>query len=236
MSTKLLAQAEIARLVEKQLRNWELARTQAAPTPGEATPMPVRPFVALSREVGCDAGPVAERLAARLGWPLFDRELLSAMAADDGARNRLLTEFDERDENWLREMLRWALEGEFVVNEYFHRLTETVLRLARRGPAVFVGRGVDLLLPQECGLRVRLIAPEEARIAMLSVREQLSHEAARAELHRRAAERDRFVQSHFRRRDGDIARHDLLINVERVSAETAADIIAAALRSRGLTH
>ena len=187
---------QLSGLVEKQMRNWELARAQR---PSEPAPKVegVHDFVTISRRAGCGGSELAALLGERLGWPVFDRELLHAMAGDDGIRKRLYESMDERDLTWLEEVLRSLMSSEFPRNDYFHRLTGTVLTVARKDHAIFLGRAADLILPRGAGLRVRLTAPVEYCAQRLASRRRMTLDQARAEIQRTEVERAQFVENHF---------------------------------------
>jgi len=225
---------EIQHLIEKQLRNWELARSQQVPQQHEPRPA-VHPFVTISRQVGAGGLTVAEGLAQRLGWPVFDQQLLHAMAGDDRVRERLYESMDERDIHWLEEVMHWMLHGRpHSPHDYVQRLCRTVLAIARGGSAIFVGRGADLILPQETGLRVRLAAPREQRVENFARRHGLDPQQARDEIERVEKERAEFVRRHFHRDANDPLRFDLVVNTGRMEAAGTVDLILAAVRLRGL--
>ncbi|RMF79739.1 MAG: hypothetical protein D6744_08860, partial [Planctomycetota bacterium] len=93
---------EIDRLIEKQIRNWEIARAQRRQTPTEDdSGQAVAPFVTISRMVGSGGTEIARRLGERLGWPVFDKDLLQKMAGDDRVRVRIYEAMDERDVGWI---------------------------------------------------------------------------------------------------------------------------------------
>lgn len=219
------------RLIERQMRNWELARAQRPPVPVETRPE-VEDFICVSRMVGVDDLEVAQHLGRRLGWPVFDREVLEAMAGDDEIRQRIYASMDERDLSWWEETLRSLAQSEFVRNDYFHRLCQTLLSLARQGPCVFVGRGADLILPRDRGFRVRLVAPEASRIQKFAREHGLSPDEAAREVRRRDQERAEFFLHHFRVDANDPFRHDISINLDRVPVGVAAEIILAARHAR----
>lgn len=225
----------IAKLVEKQMRNWEITRQQRLDTDKESRQeQQVADFVTVSRAVGSTGGQVARRLAERLGWPLFDKELLQHMAGDDHVRARLYEDMDERDTSWLESALRWLLHGEFRQEDYFYRLSETVLALARQGPAVYLGRGVDLILPQDRGLRVRFLAPEKNRVAEFARRNQCDEKTARDRIEGIERERADYCRRYLGRARDDPTRFDVLINLGRVSQDEAVALILEALRLRGV--
>jgi len=219
------------------MRNWELlARAQrAADEP--RTDKPARgvfDFVSISREIGSGGFEVAATLGERLGWPVFDKQILQAMAGDDKVRARLYEAMDERDETWLESVMRWLMQGELRRDDYFHRLSETVLALARQSHAVFLGRGTDLILPREAGLRVRIVAPEKQRVQTLARRNGWDAKAAAAELERIGAERTDFIRNHFGKDEADPLRFDLTLNTGRMTPAQAVELIVYVLRRRGV--
>ena len=213
--------------VEAQMRNWELARSQSAPPAAVERPE-VEDFITLSRQVGVPAEEVAALLGERLGWPVLGRSVLEAMAGDDEIRRRIYAAMDQRDLSWSQSTLYAIFVKDFGRNDYFRRLCETVLSLARSGPGVFVGRGCDRLLPPELGLRVRLIAPPAIRESWFAGAEGIEAKRAGREIERVGRERTEFIRRHFGVEADDPERHDLTINLGRVAEEEAVEIILAA--------
>jgi cytidylate kinase len=156
------------------------------------------------------------------------------MASNDVLRRRLYESMDERDLTWFESTLSGLPQGRAPTNDYFRRLTETVLSLARQGRAVFLGRAADLLLPADRGFRVRIVAPLDQRVSNYALRLSLSPARAREEVGRIDGDRAAFVQHHFRRVAVDPVRHDLIINLGRWSVQQAADLILEAMRRRGI--
>jgi len=217
----------LARLVERQLASWEIGSSQRLSVPSESRPE-TQDFICISRQVGVDIGDIGQELGRRLGWPVFHRDLLDRMAGDDQTRRRLYATMDGRDLGWAESILRPLLLGMERRDDYFHRLVDLVLAMVRQAPAIFVGRGIDLMLPRERGLRVRLTAGEAYRRGQLARETGLSAEGAAAELARVEREREQFIRHHFRCGQEDPARFDLALNVERWEPIAAADLILAA--------
>ena len=225
----------IAKLVERQMRNWELARAQRAVPPAPPQ-QEVEEFVAISRAVGAGGAggaEIATTLGARLGWPVFNKEILQAMADDDRIRAQLYDSMDERDVGWFEESLR-SLQGTFKKNDYFHRLTHTILALARQGHAIFRGRAADLILPASRGLRLRLTAPRRACIESYAQHHQVDPDQARTEVERIETERAEFVRRHFGIDAAEQSRRDLIINLQRFTPDQAIELVLVALKMRGI--
>ncbi len=218
--------AVTTRAVERQMRNWELASRQRRGEDPRPRPE-VADFITLSRQVGVPAEDVAVRLGDELGWPVFGRNLLDAMAGDDAVRHRIYRSLDQRDLKWWEEAL-YGLFGEgFVRNDYFRRLCETVLSLARQGSCVFIGRGCDRLLPANLGYRVRLVAPYDQRLENLRRLHDLTEREAAERAERIEQERDVFLRHHFNVAADEPTRHDLVLNLGRMGVEEAAATILA---------
>ena len=219
------------RAVERQLSNWEIARTQRPPQPGgrrEET----ADFICISRMVGIDGREVAVPLAERLGWPLFDREVLDRMAGDDEVRRRIYRAMDEHDFKWWEAAMSPWVVGRYVMDDYFHRLCDAVLGLARQGRCVFLGRGADLVLPQGRGLRVRLVASLPTRRRAMAASRARTEAEARAAIDAEEHARAEFFRRHFHASPDDVLRYDLVLNLDRLSVGEAVELVLAAHRPR----
>jgi cytidylate kinase len=218
---------DVARLVERQMRNWELAREQRL-VDADPKPAVVEDFICVSRQIGTEGAEVAAILGQRLGWPVFGREILEAMAGDDVVRRQVYASMDQREMGWWEETLRALMQSEFVRNDYFKRLSKTLLSLACQGSCIFVGRGADLLLPDELGFRVRLVAPRAFRVETLAAGRALTRNEAQQQIDRIEREREHFFRRHFGISADATDRFDLTINVSRISHAKAAAIIVQA--------
>jgi len=191
---------------------------------------PTKFTIALSRECGTYGAAIAREVGNRLGWPVYDSELLQHIADDMGVHRTLLESVDERQENWLSACLENFFATQHVDSTvYFRRLVEAVLSLASHGNCVIVGRGATKVLPAATTLRVRIIAPLEHRIEAIQKEKNVTRKEAAARVDIVDRERNRFVQTHFGIDPADPAQYDLVINTASYSAGECADIILAAL-------
>ncbi len=203
--------------------------SKASSEPGADQP---RPFsIAISREAGTRGPVVARALGARLGWKVYDQELLEMVARELHVRVKLLENVDERHVTWLQESVEsFAAVPAVREGKYVRHLIETMLSLAAHGRCVIVGRGSPFVLPPATTLRVRLVAPVEDRIANVSHDQNLArHEAAKF-IERTDRERMQFVRMHFLRDSTDPRQYDLFLNVSQFSADECADLAIAALQ------
>jgi cytidylate kinase len=202
-------------------------------TAGElAPPLPVQPAftIALSREAGTRASLVAHEIGVRLGWPVFDRELLERIAQDMGLRTSLLDAVDERHVSWIEETIE-AFGSALAVSEtgYVIQLIRTVLSLGAHGDCVIVGRGSPHVLPPTTTLRVRLIAALKDRTRAMSETLRMDLPDAERHLNEIDGARARFVNDHFHKDVADPHNYDLLISMSRFTVSDCATLIIEAL-------
>lgn len=227
-----------AQMLERQMRNWEIARSQYHPSgKADTAPKPVRDFLTISRSVGLPGELLADRLHDRLGWPVFNREILRTMAGDDACRAQIFEVLDERAESWLHSFMRGFMQPNFVGREaYFNRLVETVAALSRSAPGIFIGRGVDLILPKKVGLRVRLTASREYCSEAYAKEHGTTVEAALREIEAIERDRTRFIKQNFHVLPDEIERFDLIVHSERITLDETIELILGLLRSRRIVQ
>jgi cytidylate kinase len=220
----------LAEALERARRGWQ-RRLEPPVKPCPPRPIPPPFTIALSDEAGANGPAVAYALGERLGWQVYDHELVDWIARETGVRADLLKEVDERRVGWLEESLQALLAG-LSVSEltYVHHLGQTLLALASHGECVIVGRGAAQALPPATTLRVRLVGPLKDRVAAIQRHCGLSPDEAARWVKQRDRERSAFVKEHFHKDPTEPDQYDLLLNAFRFSAAECAEITGTALR------
>jgi cytidylate kinase len=147
-------------------------------------------IVAIEREYGCGGAEIAQRLAERLGWKLWDHLLTEEIARLAHCSSAVVEQREERTDplyyRLFKSFLRGSYEGNLnaqklnlVDSETILKLTEKVVRhAASTGNCVIVGRGSQLFLcNREDTLRVFLYAPREEKVRRLLSRGKSENEA-----------------------------------------------------------
>jgi cytidylate kinase len=197
---------------------------------------PVRtgPYISISREVGTGGAQIARLVAERMGWDLLDKEILDFMAECYGMPRGMLEFVDETRANWLQDVLSGWLDSRAVSHEKFVVYLQRLVYLAAmHGKVVFVGRGVQFILPRKSGIAVRLVAPTDFRIARRMECGGLDRKQAKQQINEADASQSEFYQRFFRRDCSDPRFYDLSINVGRFSPETVSQMIIAAFEQVG---
>ena len=106
------------------------------------------------------------------------------------------------------------------------------MTLGHHGNVVLVGRGAQFLLPHQCGLRVRLVAPLDLRVRDVAEAEGISFEQARAKVKAVDAERSAFVWKAFRKDISSPLNHDVIINIGDIKLEITTRTVLSMLQDK----
>jgi len=203
-----------------------------APRPAAPT-IPASLTITVSRETGSHGGTIAHRAARKLGWTVYNQELLEYIAQEGAFRQGVAENQTPAAAQWAEHHLELLLaEQKLSPHPSIIELARVVLALGAQGECVLIGRGAGCILPAESTLDVRIIAPMAERIAYMSQRLRLSLEAAAEEVNQRDRQRAEFVATHFHRQPADMYQYDLLLNSSHLGEELCAELITQAARAR----
>jgi cytidylate kinase len=213
-----------------------LLRSQAQP--GHPEPAPAtqaaqaHPFtISISREVGALGTAVGRAVGARLGWPVYDQEIIDKVGAEMRKPTFQLQAIDERPAGLFEKFLATLL-GEYHVSPdtYLKYLIATIRALGVVGHCVIVGRGSFCILPPTSTLRVRLVGDRADRVRTIARQRGLTEREAVAWVDATENERILFVKRYFKTDPADPHLYDLVLNVSRLSLDECADTIADLVR------
>ncbi|MBM4103641.1 MAG: cytidylate kinase-like family protein [Planctomycetes bacterium] len=200
------------------------------------------PYLTVSRQYGCDglelAGPLVEKLNQRdeqRRWKLYHKELLKQLAEDTGLTEEIIEKERLSKPSLLKDFLRGLLKSN-VPDGYEIRksITMMVRTVAFEGYAVIIGQGGNAATTDlDNGLNVRIEAPKEWRVARISVREQLSKEAAAARMEEIDAQRH-YLQEIYEKQNPRQPAFHLLLDNSMFSKEQIAELILLAMEKKGL--
>jgi cytidylate kinase len=225
---------------ERQMQAWALQKdlNDRADIHGDQSRSTGRilRFVTISREAGVGGSEIAQNVGQRLGWNVFDKNLLDQIASRFHLPRPMLDLLDETRDNWAYDVLGTWLDHKLVPHDkYVALLSRVVLMVSRRGPAVLVGRGAQFLLPRHELLAVRLIASPKYRVEQIMARLGTNEAAARRRMSELDQGRREFVERYFHHDGADPHLYDLVINVEQLGKAVAVAEILTAIERQGAT-
>jgi hypothetical protein len=233
--------AAVLKLLGRQLGLWELKRRleDLGQRPGRCIEGNVAygPCLLVSRQRGSLGGRLAQLVGDRMGWHVFDREVVDEIAKLAHVRQQLMESVDEETRaSWNNGWQPELGPEDIGCEDYLRCLREVVLTLGHHGDVVIVGRGSSCLLPAQCSLRVRVVAPLELRVKRVVEQEKLPVLEAQARVEKCDADRTQFVQKSFGRDPNSPTNYDLVINTGDITAEAAAEMVLIAMKSKLGVH
>jgi cytidylate kinase len=212
---------------------WFLGQTDEDRLP-DSTPLSVARFqnICISRETGAGAGAIARMVGQRLGWKVFDQELLEAIAHRMELPIDDVRAFDELAPSVVQDWLLPLREEHYAPQEaYLDHLAKLIEAIGRAGESILVGRGAGFMLPRETTLSVRIIAPLRVRALRLAERMGVSVRTARRaarDLDRRRAQFDRTMH---RMNSADPHNFDMVLDSHSLGLEITAEVIVRAVEA-----
>jgi cytidylate kinase len=175
-------------------------------------------FITFSRRYGTGGSEIARKVAEKLGYKLYDTDALEHKAGELGFKAEIL-EVGERPPSFFQRIF----SSKPTIS--LERLHSIVYELAKQGDAVFLGWGSHMLLKSfDCALHVRIIASKEKRIENL-VKRGLSPDDARRIIEKADHDREAFLKFAFGIDWDDPDLYDIVLNMDKLSADTAVDIV-----------
>jgi len=182
-------------------------------------------IITISREYGTEGCAIAEAVAKKFGFTLWDRQILDVLAGQSGwkLQARMFEALDEKAQGAVEAVVA-DFFGSVEKHNYFHLLPKGVFTIAQEN-AVIVGRGAHLILPW--AFRVRIEASPATRVKNIAALEGITEKSARQKIARIDKERAGFIKQLRAVIPGttDTLEYDLVINTDRISSKNAIQTI-----------
>ncbi len=204
-----------------------------------------RSFVTISRQAGTGAHDLAEVMVdvfsqhdhdALHEWQIYDRTVCEIVAKDPafaGSLESLVAEeYRSKAGDFFHQILASTADQGMVMERVFL----VVRAVAGMGKSIIVGRGGSYVTKDMArGVSIRLVAPNEQRLAKIVKSRLLDERDARSDIRRRDADRERMIRAHFGVDIEDPLGYDATWNVGSSSYEEIAESIAGLVLSRTRT-
>lgn len=217
-------------------------RDQEHVVPGEKRQL--SPAVTISRETGAGSMIVAGKLVdyfkeygggneEECSWCVFDKNLVEKVLEDHHLPRRMAA--------YLGEVRISEIDGVFEELMGLHpsqwelvqKTSETIIRLARMGRVILIGRGANIItghLPNM--FHVRLVRSFDKRVQHVAEYYKMSFEKAREFVKTEDRKRRRFLLSFFGKNIDNPLNYHLTINTDIVAYDQAAEIIGRSVINR----
>ena len=198
-------------------------------------------IITIDREYGSGANVIAEHVAARLGWKLWDQRLTDEIARRLDCERGAVEEREERRDPAYYRLFKTFLRGSFegtinaprlkvVDADCIREISQTIVKeVAEKGDCVIVGRGAAYYLGDRTdALHVFIYALFDDKVRNIQATGKSEHEAT--ELAEQVdVDRSVFIKQYFQVDWPERQRYHLMINSsmgQHMAVETIIDAVA----------
>ena len=146
-------------------------------------------IITIEREYGCGAGQIAQELASRLGWKLWDKDLTAEIARTANVDSSAVSVCEERVDSAFQRLVKVFWRGSYERSMHMEHQPfgpdrmvevgeEVMLRIAEEGECVIVGRGAPYFLRERGDVfHVFLYAPRSEKLRRIQSQGRSLHDA-----------------------------------------------------------
>lgn len=219
----------INHLIEKGVASSQSLRVEKLQIKSEWTP-----DIVISRDPGSGGHVIAQKIAKKIGWSLFDKKLMLKLSEELGIPAREVANVDEHDRNWVSDWLQSLFNPDYVSDvRYIAHLKKILIHAAKNQDLVIVGRGANLILPHDKCLRVRITASFETRVDnTYKYEKKATREEAAIWVKHVQDQRNQFIRQYFGANPHNPWNYDLVISTDHLTLDQATDIVIHAFHTK----
>jgi cytidylate kinase len=215
----------VEKFVHDQIKKWKTIQARR-----ELEGLPRRPVVTLSMQPGSRGSVVAEEVAQRLNYDLFNREMIKIIAQSSHMSETVIESVEKERRSGIDDFLSSLVRRHYLhPDTYLNYLMRVVCTVANHGRAVIVGRGANFILPLELRFSVRIVAPLELRVQNVAETFNVSPEEAKKRVLWRQSRRTAYIRQSFNADINDPFNYEMMLNMENLSIDCAVEAIVAAV-------
>ena len=194
------------------------------------------PVITISREFGSGGHSIGEKVAAKLGIPFYDGEIVTRVAEESGYAKELIEdqgEYSASANRWFDISSASAMYFQSPQDEIFIAQKRVILDCAAAGPCVIVGRCADYILRDMPNvLSVFIHADKEFCLERSMERNSMTEKEMQKYIDRTNKYRSDFYYYHTGRKWADARNYDLCLNSGKLGFEKCVEEIEAYAKIR----
>jgi cytidylate kinase-like protein len=206
-------------------------------------------MVTVSREYGAGGSEFARALGSRLGWYVFDQDLIARVAERLHLKTGIVEQRDEQPPGWFARIAATLLiappespllletSGLLTPDSIAEAAHAAIVEAAQKLPVIIVGHGAQYIFRDRPGtLQVRLTAPVESRLPRIRARDGGTDRDAADRARHMDAQRQGYVQRYYHHNWSDPHLFDAQFNTGRTTIAEAVSAVASLVEARGAAH
>ena len=212
--------------------------------------METRFYITIGREKGAGGLEIAKKLSEEFSIPQYDKQLIDVAAQESGLCKELFADIDEKRGSKFISGFFSGIMGSLYTeygtssginrDELFRIQSETIIKLANEGSAVFVGRCADYILRERINcLNVFITATPDDRIERLLEHnkiknaEKYSREDMKELLEKSDSKRESYYNYFTYKQWGAAASYDVCLNSSLLGIDGCVKVIKDIIKGKG---
>ena len=198
-------------------------------------------IINVGRQLGSGGHDIGRMLALDFGAKYYDRELLNLAAKESGFSEKFFEQHDEK-RGFLKGLFNVQTshfsggsmyKTNFSQESLFQFQSDAIIKAAKEGSCVFVGRCADYVLRDFPNVvNVFITASMEYRVKQIMYKQHLDDAAAKAFIEKRESERAEYYNYYTGKKWGYAASYDLSIDSSVLGIMETEKIIASFIRKK----
>ena len=201
--------------------------------------MAAKEIITIGREFGSGGHEVGRRLAAELGYRLYDKELLKLMAQESNICEQVLEDYDEKNTGSLLYSIMMDVYpsmnyvGNSLQRQIYQAQYDTIRKVGEKGSCVIVGRGADYILRDVPGLTsVFIHASEEYRIGRIVEFEHISEQKAKETIAKADKKRASYYNFQTEKKWGNVSSYHMSLDTSQIGIDGCVNVIRCYLEQK----
>ena len=190
-------------------------------------------IVTISREFGCNARGIAQKLANALNFAYYDKDLIDLTAQKIGISREIVAAQDEVIGNKFFSKFVYGSSTTFYSEKAISAQAEVIREAANKEDCILFGRCADYILREYSNcIHIFLYAPMEAKIKHISEVYEMDTRSAEAMIKKIDRQRHnyyKYVTGHNR---GDRATKNLMLDVSMLGEDKSVELLVDAIKER----
>ncbi len=198
-----------------------------------------RDIITIGRQFGSGGHEVGRRLAAELGYTLYDKELLKMVAQESNICEQVLEDYDEKPTGSLLYSIVMdmyptvSFPGNNLHQQILQAQYDTIMKIGQKGGCVIVGRAADYYLRENPHLiSVFIHANDEFRAKRIMEYEHISREKAMDMISKADKKRASFYNFQTDRKWGQASSYNLTVDAGDLGIDNSVTLIRRYLELR----
>ena len=180
-------------------------------------------YITIERSYGSGGHEIAEKLAKRLGFELYDRNVVVETCKRLGIPYEQVSAMDEQ--NPVNTFFKSSKEHASLEEKIYNTEKEIILEAAEKGGGVFVGRAACEVLKEKNCLKVFITADKDFRMNRTLNVERISPNEAEDVMKKFDKKREKFFTAQSGAKWADPIYFDLILNSAHIGIDECVDAL-----------